>query len=56
MGVSLKNPIFRGPTCSQNNVSGDIGQFADFRGAWSKREGGVFEGGWYSNEHYVIFC
>ena len=46
MGVSLKNPIFRGPTCSQkNNVSGGIGQFANFRGAWSKREGCVFEGG-----------
>ena len=33
-----------------------LGQFADLRGAWSKRVDGVSEGGWYHSEHYAIFC
>ena len=41
-GSSLKNPIFR------NNYRWDclkrgFGQFANLRGAWRKRGGGVFE-------------
>ena len=35
----------------------DLGHFADLRGMGvggrAKKEGGVFEGGWYPNAHYV---
>ena len=51
-GGSLKT-IYRGELPKKR---GSLGQFADLRGAWSKREGGVFEGSWYPNEHSVIFC
>ena len=33
---------------------GGLGQFADLRGAWQKRGGGVFEGVWYPNAHSHI--
>ena len=33
---------------------GRLGQFADLRGAWQKRWGGVFEGVWYPNAHSHI--
>ena len=33
-----------------------LGEFADLRGAWQERGGGLFdEGGWYPNAHYTIF-
>ena len=47
---SLKITIFT-KRVSQKNIQGvdlpkkrEIGQFADLRGAWQKRGGGVFEG------------
>ena len=49
-GGSLKNLIFKGEGSQKTNVgiclkSGNLGQFADLRGAWQKRGGDVFEGG-----------
>ena len=53
MKVSLKNPISRGRVGSFTKKH--LPKKGRPWGAWSKREDGVLEGGWYSNELYVIF-
>ena len=57
----LKNPTFRAGGGSQkNNIKGGLpkkgglGQFANLRGPWQERGGGVLEGGWYPNAHYEL--
>ena len=41
LGGGHKKPIYKGELPEKG-----AWQFADLRGAWWKREGGVFEGGW----------
>ena len=31
----------------------ELGQFADLKGAWQERRGGVFEGGWYPDDVHI---
>ena len=50
-GRVRKKPIDRGGLLKK----GGVGQFADLRGAWLERGGGVFEGSWYSDAHYDLF-
>ena len=45
-----EKPIYRGGNCLKRG----LGQFANLRGAWQKRGGGVFEADWYPNEHYGL--
>ena len=33
-------------------LKGGLKQFADLRGAWEEKGGGVFEGGWYLDAYH----
>ena len=45
-----RKPRERGGDC----LKGGLGQFADLRGTWQERGGGVFEGGWHPNAYYEL--